>query len=181
MTTDEGNSDELRIRPVTASDAQAVAEIYAPVVEQTAISFELQPPSAEEFAARIDRVTATDPWLVCERGATVLGYAYATDFRARPAYAKTRESTVYVRDGAHGIGVGSRLLTELLGLVAEAGAHRVMAGIVLPNPASVALHERFGFRHVGTFGQVGHKFDRWHDLGFWQYDVDDEASRTDRG
>ncbi len=167
-----GEPDDLHVRAVTIDDASAVADIYAPVVETSAISFELTPPTADEFAARIERVTTSDPWLVCEQNSIVLGYAYATDFRARPAYAKTRESTVYVRDGAHGLGVGSRLMATLLDLVADAGAHRVMAGIVLPNPASIALHERFGFRHVGTFGQVGHKFDQWHDLGFWQYNVE---------
>lgn len=145
-----------------------MAAIYAPIVTETAISFELEPPSADEFATRLARVKGSDPWLVCERDSHVVGYAYATDFRSRPAYAATRETTVYVDPDHRGRGVGMALMTDLLEALSGAGAHVVVAGITLPNPASVTLHERLGYRHVGTFDQVGYKFGRWHDLGFWQ-------------
>lgn len=142
--------------------------IYTPVVLETAISFELEPPSLEEFSRRVAAVTRRDPWLVAEVDGQVAGYAYASDFRSRPAYAATRETTVYVADWARGCGVGASLVDSLLAELEARGVGQVIAGIALPNPASVALHERLGYRYVGTFDAVGYKFDRWHDLGFWQ-------------
>ena len=98
----------------------------------------------------------------------VAGYAYASDFRTRPAYAATRETTVYVADWARGRSVGTTLVNAVLDVLAGDGVRQVIAGIALPNAASIALHERLGYRHIGTFEAVGHKFGRWHDLGFWQ-------------
>jgi phosphinothricin acetyltransferase len=102
----------------------------------------------------------------------VAGYASSTGFRGRPAYARTRETTIYVHPGHRRRGIASELMERLIAVLAERGIHRIVAGISLPNDASVALHERLGFTHVGTFTEVGAKFGRWHDVGFWQLVVD---------
>lgn len=156
------------IRPATADDGEAIAAIYRPIVTRTAISFELEPPTGDEMAERIGAGQATDPWLVLEIDGRIAGYAYASAFRARPAYAHSRETTVYVDPAHRGLRVGHRLMSALLGQLDDAGIELAVAGIVVPNEASIALHERLGFAHVGTFRRAGRKFDRWHDLGFWQ-------------
>ncbi|MGI9616441.1 MAG: GNAT family N-acetyltransferase [Acidimicrobiales bacterium] len=158
----------MTLRPATQADVAAMLEIYTPVVLETAISFELEPPSVAEFGARLEAVTARDPWLVAEIEGRVAGYAYASDFRSRPAYAATRETTVYVADWARGRSVGTRLVLAILDVLTADGVRQVIAGIALPNDGSIALHERLGYTSVGTFEAVGHKFGRWHDLGFWQ-------------
>lgn len=162
------NTAGLTIRHATTDDAAACAMIYAPVVRDTSISFEFDPPDAAEFAARITRVQQTDAWFVGVRGDQIVGYAYATEFRARAAYAASRETTVYVHNDHHGTGVGSALMRRLLAELREQGAHVAIAGITLPNDGSVALHERLGFTPVGVFRESGRKFDAWHDVGFWE-------------
>jgi phosphinothricin acetyltransferase len=156
------------IRPVRSSDAAAIRAIYAPIVTGTAVSFELEVPSTDEMAARIERVTATDPWLVLERGGNLAGYAYATGFRSRAAYATTRETTVYVHPDHQGCGVGRALMEALLADVARRGTRLAVAVIALPNDASVALHESLGFTRAGTLHGVARKFDAWQDEGFWE-------------
>ena len=156
------------IRPANRGDVPAMLDIYTPIVLETAISFELEPPTVDEFAGRVSAVTARDPWLVAELAGEVAGYAYASDFRTRPAYAATRETTVYVADWARGRSVGTGLVEAVLAELGQQGIRQVIAGIALPNEGSIALHERLGYQHVGTFPAVGHKFGRWHDLGFWQ-------------
>ena len=157
-----------RVRPAEPGDVEAMLDIYRPVVLETAISFEFEPPTVDEFAERLAAVSAHNPWLVTDVDRQVAGYAYASAFRTRPAYRATRETTVYVADWARGRRVGTTLVTALLDALSAQGVHQVIAGIALPNPASVALHERLGYEYVGTFPAVGRKFDRWHDLGFWQ-------------
>jgi phosphinothricin acetyltransferase len=162
-----------RLRLATEDDAEGVLAIYAPLVLHTAISFELAPPSLEEMKARIRSTLAEWPWLVVEDEAppSLLGYAYARPFRARPAYQWTVESTVYVHPRAQGRGVGGALYATLLTLLRSAGYRSVVGAITLPNPPSVALHERLGFRHLGTFPAAGFKLGRWHDLGFWRTEL----------
>lgn len=160
-------SDRI-VRSAGPGDAAEMLAIYEPVVRQTAISFELEPPTIAELAARIVAVTATDPWLVVEREGQLAGYAYATRFRSRPAYEATRETTVYVHPDHRGAGVARQLMEALIGELTAGGTRLVVAGIALPNEASIALHEGLGFTHVGTFHDVGRKFDRWHDVGFWE-------------
>ena len=165
-----------RIRLATEDDAADCLAIYGPVVLDTAISFELEPPSLEEMRQRIRSILERTPWLVVEDGAAVGGYAYAGPFRARPAYQWTTEVTVYVHPGHQGKGVGKALYTALLSALRPAGYRSVVGGITLPNPASAALHEAFGFRSVGAFKAAGFKFGRWHDVGFWQLELrGDEA------
>ena len=156
------------IRPATVNDAAALLSIYAPVVRETTISFEFEPPTEADFANRIQRVIASDPWLVCERNGEVAGYAYASSYRDRPAYITTRETTVYVHPDHHGAGVGRQLLETLLTELRQRGAHVAIAVIALPNEASVALHERLDFRLTGIVHEVAFKLETWIDQGIWE-------------
>lgn len=158
----------LNIRSATARDAPAIQAIYAPIVRGTAISFEDVPPTAEEMAQRITIVSEAYPYLAAERDGTVVGYAYGSVHRARPAYRHSVEVTVYVRESARGTGVGRALYRALLPALAEGGFHMAFAGIALPNPGSIALHEAVGFEQIGVFREIGFKFGRWHDVGWWQ-------------
>ncbi|MEO1677248.1 MAG: arsinothricin resistance N-acetyltransferase ArsN1 family B [Pseudomonadota bacterium] len=156
------------IRPARSDDAAAIAEIYAPFVLETAISFEEAPPEAPEMARRMKGLVADYPYLVIEDAGAVCGYAYAGPFRTRPAYSRTAETTVYVARDCQGRGFGHALYARLIAMLKEAGMHVLIGGITLPNPASVALHRRLGFRPVGVLRQVGRKFGRWHDVELWQ-------------
>ena len=173
MTGAEPLTIPERIRSATPADAAGILVIYAPIVKTSAISFELEPPGIEEFADRITTVMEENPWLVKEQEGRITGYAYATPFRSRAAYSHTRESSVYVHPHHHRKGVGRELMLALIDELAARGAHRVVAGATLPNPGSAALHESLGFQYVGTFHEVGRKFDRWHDVGFWELNLRD--------
>jgi L-amino acid N-acyltransferase YncA len=157
------------IRQAASPDAAMIAEIYNHYVTETVVTFEEEPITAEEIARRIDEVrSASLPWLVAEAGGHVVGYAYATRWKTRSAYRFSVEVTVYVAPGHAGRGIGSTLYGELIPMLKSRGIHAVIGGIALPNEASVALHERFGLRKVAHFGEVGFKFDRWIDVGYWQ-------------
>lgn len=156
------------VRLVTARDAAAVASLYAPYVTDSAVSFEAKPPSVAEMGERIAAGGALYPWLVAEQDGALLGYAYATAFRARHAYRFTVETSVYVRQGGHGRGVGGALYGALLPLLQRQGFTQAIAALTLPNEASVRLHERHGFAHAGCYENVGHKFGAWRSVGLWQ-------------
>jgi len=158
----------LRIRPVEAADAAAICDIYNHYIEHTTITFEEVQLSPGEMAARIEACTKTYPWLVCIDEGVVVGYAYASKWKERAAYRRTAEATVYVRAGHARRGCGGALYAALLPAVFERGYHVLLGCIALPNEASVALHERFGFRKVAHFTEVGRKFDQWVDVGYWQ-------------
>jgi len=161
----------MRIRLADpAADAIRLAKIYRPVVEETATSFEEQAPDAAEMERRVRATLPTHPWLVAVEGdeERVVGYAYAGPVRSRPAYRWSVEVSVYVEAGARRRGVGRRLCGALLGVLETQGFCRAYAGITLPNPPSVALHEALGFRPVGTYRRVGFKHGAWHDVGWWQ-------------
>jgi L-amino acid N-acyltransferase YncA len=158
----------MRIRTAIAGDASAVRAIYVPIVESTAISFEVSVPSEDEMAARIAGRQPTYPWLIAEGEWGVEGYAYAGRFSARSAYDWSVETSVYVDERARGHGVGRALYRALLAVLAAQGYRQAMAGIALPNQASVGLHERCGFAPVGVYKAVGWKFGAWHDVGWWQ-------------
>lgn len=153
------------IRTAEESDAEGVLSIYAPVVRETAISFELEPPSLEEMRERIRSLRGRLPWLVCAEGPEVCGYAYADRFRTRAAYQWSAEVTVYVSPTWRRRGVGQALYTSLLEALRLLGYRSAFAGIALPNPASVALHEALGFLPAGTFSTAGFKLGQWHDVG----------------
>lgn len=156
-----------RIRLATPGDAEQIAAIYAPIVLDTPISFEMVPPDAAEIARRISSVLPRKPWIVYVESGCVLGYAYAHTFRDRPAYRWTVETSVYVAAEARRRGVASGLYRELLDRLISQGFVTAVAGITLPNAASVALHKRFGFHPVGVVPRSGFKLGAWHDVGFW--------------
>jgi phosphinothricin acetyltransferase len=151
-----------------AADAGACAEIYAPSVSAGVASFEDEPPDAAEMERRIATTAERYPWLVAERDGAVAGYAYGTAHRTRPAYRWVVEVTVYVDAARHRSGVGRELYQALLPLLARQRLQVVVAGITLPNEASVALHEAVGFQPVGIYRDFGYKFGAWHDVGWWQ-------------
>lgn len=158
----------LQIRTASADDGAAVAAIYAPYVRETAISFEEDPPSPQEMAARIAHTLQTHPFLVCEEGGTVLGYAYAGPHNPRAAYRWSAAVSVYVAQHAHRQGVGRRLYLDLFAILRRQRLHALFAGVTLPNDKSVGLHEALGFRPLGTYREVGFKLGRWHDVGYWR-------------
>jgi phosphinothricin acetyltransferase len=161
------------VRLARVEDGSAVAQIYGPYVLETAISFEDTPPSANEMSGRIAATLEAYPFLVFEEGGEVLGYAYGSAHRARAAYRWSVDVTVYTAGQAHRRGIGRRLYLELLDRLAAQGFHSAFAGIALPNGKSVGLHEAMGFRHLGTYQEVGFKFGRWHDVGWWRRSLND--------
>lgn len=162
-------AEEIRVRTVVVEDAEAIAAMYNYYVTQTIVTFEEDPVTGAEIARRLSEVTATPlPWLVAERGGALVGYAYATKWRPRRAYRYSAEVTVYTAPGLGGQGIGSMLYERLLPALRECGVHAAMGGIALPNAASIALHEKFGFRKAAHFAEAGFKFNRWVDVGYWQ-------------
>ncbi|HEX2391573.1 MAG TPA: GNAT family N-acetyltransferase [Solirubrobacterales bacterium] len=149
-------------------DAAACAAIYAPHVEDSPTSFEERAPGAEEMAARIERLAASHAWLVAEQGGEVIGYAYACPHRERPAYRWAVDVSVYVAEAARGRGAGAALYRALFERLRERGFRVAFAGITLPNPASVALHERVGFSAIGVARGIGWKHGAWRDVGWYQ-------------
>ena len=156
------------IRACTAADAAAIAEIYNHYVRETVVTFEETPVAAAEMAQRIADVSGRYPWLVWDDGGGAAGWAYATPWKTRSAYRFSVETTVYVAASHHGRGIGGTLYRALIDDLRERHVHSAVGGIALPNPASVALHERLGFRKIAHFAEVGRKFDRWVDVGYWQ-------------
>ncbi|MEH2394565.1 MAG: arsinothricin resistance N-acetyltransferase ArsN1 family B [Nostoc sp.] len=164
----KGSAMKAVIRLANESDALKMLAIYAPVVRETSISFEIEPPSETEFQGRIKNYQQQMPWLVCQINGELLGYAYATPYRTRAAYQWSVESSVYVNVEHRRKGVAKALYSSLFQLLQLQGFYNVFAAIALPNPASVAVHEAVGFSPVGVFCKVGYKFSEWHDVGWWQ-------------
>ena len=158
----------MSIRVAEPRDAASILRIYEPIVRDTPISFELVPPPEAELSARIEATLQSFPWLVCAERDDLEGYAYASSYRTRAAYQWTAEVTAYVREDRRGRGIARRLYEVLLGTLQEQGYVLALAGIALPNPASVAFHEALGFDHLGTYQRVGYKLGAWHDVGWWQ-------------
>ncbi len=157
----------MGIRPASLDDVPAMLDIYRPIVESTPISFELEPPTVEEFAARVAKYSHGWAWLVYEDAGGLLGYAYGAPHRDRLAYQWTTETSAYVSDRARRRGVARQLYDALFEILAKRGYCGALAGITLPNPASVALHESVGFRLAGVFPAVGYKLGRWHDVAWY--------------
>ncbi len=159
----------MTIRPATTADAPAIAAIYNHYISTTSITFEETPVTAPMMAERIAALQAEGlPWLVVLADDRVVGYTYASKWRVRHAYRFSAESTVYLEPGQSGRGLGAALYGALLAALRSAGYHLVIGGIALPNEASVALHEKLGFEKVAQFKEVGFKFERWIDVGYWQ-------------
>jgi L-amino acid N-acyltransferase YncA len=161
----------MLIRPAAADtdgDAAACASIYEPFVTGSAVSFEIVPPDGPEMARRIE---TTHAWLVAETDGLLAGFAYGGSHRARAAYRWATEVSVYVHPEHRRRGVGRALYGELLPLLARLGLQVALAGITLPNPGSVALHEAIGFQPVGVYRRIGWKAGAWHDVGWWQLEL----------
>jgi len=156
------------IRLVVEQDANQIAAIYAPFCEQTAVSFENTAPRPEVMAQRIRSLTAQFPWLVLEDSGRIAGYAYASPHRERAAYGWSVDVTVYIAAESRRKGVGRALYTALLPVLALQGYYKAFAGVTLPNPASVGLHEAVGFVPVGVYRGVGYKLGAWHDVAWYQ-------------
>ena len=162
-------TEEAIIRQADRSDAASIAGIYNHYVAETIVTFDEQPITTEAMAGRIEEVLAASlPWLVAEHDDRVVGYAYASPWKRRAAYRFSVEITVYLDPNHLGHKLGTRLYGELFALLQETRAHAVIGGIALPNEASVALHEKFGMHKVAVFEEVGFKFNRWIDVGYWQ-------------
>jgi len=162
----------VELRLAGAADAEAVAAIYAPYVASTPVSFEVEPPGAAEMARRISATLPAHPFLVAVDGGDVLGYAYAGAHRSRAAYRWAVEVSVYVDGARHRGGVGRALYAALFAVLRAQGYRRAFAGITLPNRASAGFHEAMGFRPIGVFRRIGWKGGAWHDVGWWQLDLD---------
>ena len=163
----------VSIRDATQSDAGALLAIYTPFVRDTAVSFELDPPTVDAFAERIARAHTKWAWLVAERGGRVAGYAYGSAFRERAAYRFSVEVSAYVAPGSRGTGVGRFLYEALFEILMAKGFCTAFAGITVPNDASVGFHRALGFTEVGVFRRAGWKFGAWHDVSWWQRPLQD--------
>jgi L-amino acid N-acyltransferase YncA len=162
------NGMGARIRLATDSDAAAIADIYRPIVESTFISFETEPPDQEEMRRRIADTLSSYPWLVYDVSGRMAGYAYAARHRTRAAYRWSVDTSVCVHPDFRRGGVGRGLYLSLFEILAAQGFYTANAGIALPNPASVALHEAVGFQPIGVYRNIGYKLGAWHDVGWWQ-------------
>lgn len=162
------------IRDADAADAARCAAIYAPYVRDTAISFEAEPPSTEEMAGRIAEARRGHAWLVLESDGDVVGYAYGGPFASRAAYAWAASVSVYLDPGRHPAGGGRALYEALFDRLAARGHRTALAGIALPNDASVGLHRALGFELAGTYRRVGWKLGRWHDVAWYQRALADD-------
>lgn len=156
------------IRPALPGDAPQICEIYNHYVESTVITFEEDSISAAAMSRRILDVTTALPWLVTEINGSIAGYAYAIAWKSRSAYRLSVESAIYLRPESTGRGIGRELYEALIADLRERRLHCVIGGIALPNAASVALHERLGFKKIGRFPEVGWKQDKWVDVGYWE-------------
>ena len=156
------------LRDATARDAPVCAAIYAPYVTDTAISFELEPPTAADMAGRIASAGDKHAWLLLEDGGRVVGFAYGQAFSERAAYRWACETSIYLEIGRRRTGGGRALYEALLARLAERGYRRAFAGMTLPNEASAGLHRALGFEPVGVYRRVGWKHGAWHDVAWTQ-------------
>ena len=156
------------LRDAQPSDADAICSIYNEYILNTTITFEETPLNAEEMASRIRLVTQSYPWLVYEEDSRIVGYAYAGKWKERSAYRYSVETAIYMDSRHVGKGIGTQLMNELLKRLKAVSLHSVISGIALPNPASIALCEKFGFKKIAHFSEVGYKMNRWIDVGYWE-------------
>jgi L-amino acid N-acyltransferase YncA len=171
--------EALNVRPAAAADAAAIAAIYAHYVDHSVITFELTPPDAAEILSRIGHILPRYPFLVAEQDGRIMGYAYAGKLYERAAYRWAVETTVYVAPDRHRQGIGQTLYATLIATLAQQGFQTAFGKITLPNPASVALHETFGFIRCGVLSRVGYKHGGWHDVGLYQLDLGTRPARPE--
>jgi L-amino acid N-acyltransferase YncA len=163
------------IRLASQIDAQQIRDIYAPFCDNTPVSFETQAPTSQEMCDRIAKISRSHPWLVYENEGQVMGYAYASPHRERAAYRWAVDVSAYVQEGSRRLGVGRSLYSSLIALLQLQGFYRALAGITLPNPGSVGLHQAMGFQPLGTYQSIGYKCGRWHDVEWFQLALRDCA------
>lgn len=156
------------IRDVKLSDAETIADIYSYYIKNSIATFEEDKITKEEIRSRIEIVMPSHTWLVYEEDGYVRGYAYSSKWKDRKAYRYTAEIAVYIEDGYSGKGIGSYLMKRLVEESEKKNLHKLMGGISLPNDASVALHEKFGFKKCAHFRESGYKFGKWIDVGYWE-------------
>jgi phosphinothricin acetyltransferase len=156
-----------KIRLATEQDAAQILAIYGPFC-YTPVSFEIEAPSLEEMRQRIAALAGKLPWLVCEDDGRILGYVYASQHRARPAYQWSVDVSAYIADGCRRRGIGRALYSALFRILGLQGYVNAYAGVTLPNPGSVGLHEAMGFTPIGIYRGVGYKYGTWHDVGWWE-------------
>jgi L-amino acid N-acyltransferase YncA len=164
----ELTQEDWMVRNVRLDDANAICGIYNHYIRGTSITFEEESITPDEMRRRIQKVTQSYPWFVCEEDGCLLGYGYVNKWKERSAYRHTVEATVYLHPSAVGQGKGSELLGALVADLRSREIHSVISGVALPNPASVAILDKFGFRKVAHFHEVGNKFGNWIDVGYWQ-------------
>ncbi|MEO9657946.1 MULTISPECIES: arsinothricin resistance N-acetyltransferase ArsN1 family B [Alphaproteobacteria] len=157
----------MKIRVAKPADGECIASIYAPIVENSFISFETEVPSVDEMSRRIEATLVTHPWLVCEENGRVLGYVYAGRHRERPAYQWSADVSAYLAPQVRRRGLARLLYARLFDILAAQGIASAFAGIALPNEASVGLHEATGFKPIGVYPGVGYKNGKWCDVGWW--------------
>ena len=160
------------IRPVHIHDTQALLDIYNYYVLHTAVTFDIKPLSLETFQNKLETIDAVYPFIVYEENDTILGFAYGSRFRPKPAYDYVVESTVYVKHDAHGRQIGTKLYGELIHLLKQEKYTNVLGVLTIPNEASVKLHEKFGFEKVAELKDIGFKFNTWQTIGIWQLHLD---------
>lgn len=162
----------MKIRLARKEDAPALVAIYAPYVENTAITFEYEVPSVEEFSGRIEKTMEKYPYLVAEEDGEIMGYAYGSTYYGRSAYDWAVELSVYLAQDARGRGIGSQLYEKLEQILEQQGYIHFLACIALPNEASLSLHQKRGYEQVSHFPKIGYKFDCWHDIVWLQKSLD---------
>lgn len=157
------------IRTVSGNDSKEIVEIYNHYVETSIVTFETELVSGDQMAGRIDALVPSYPWIVYITNDRIQGYAYLSSWKTRSAYNNSAEVSVYVRPGMQGQGIGKALLQDLIDKAEEMNIHCLLGGIALPNDSSIGLHEKFGFeKKVAQFKEVGRKFDKWIDVGYWE-------------
>ena len=156
------------IRALDIKDTRAILEIYNYYVLNSTVTFDIDPITFDAFSEKLKLISADYPFIVFEENNEILGYAYGSRFRPRPAYNYVAESTVYVKHTTHGKQIGTKLYAELIKLLKETNLHTVLGVLTIPNDASIKLHEKFGFEQVANLKEVGFKFGEWQNIGIWQ-------------
>ncbi len=156
------------IRPFKIQDTQQLLDIYNYYVLNSVATFDIEPLAFETFSNKINSINKDFPFVVFEENNTILGFAYGSKFRPKPAYNSTVEVTVYIKHTAHGKQIGTKIYSELITRLKHQNFHSAIGVLTLPNEASVKLHEKFGFKQVAELKEVGFKFGKWQNVGFWQ-------------
>ena len=170
---------EIIIRPVTTDDAAELVSIYAPYVLETAVTYEYEVPSVEEFRGRIEHTTKNYPYLAAVEDGMILGYAYASAFHPRAAFLWSAEVTVYIRKEAHGRGIGRMLYEKLEGILTKQNVQTVIALIADPNPESVAFHEKMGYRVAGRLTDCAYKLGQWRGMYYMEKHLGDRVGKPE--